>query len=895
MFFYKRVFYFFLFFFSLIITLQAQTITLQGKVTDSLHQPLEYANILAVPSADNVSVTYAITNAKGHYKLQLEANQDYTITTSYLGFIPNEARVNLNAGTTKNIILKENPNQLTEVTLNYTPSVTVKKDTITFRTDKFVTGEERKLKDVLKKLPGVEVDRKGNVTVNGKKVTKVLVEDKTFFTGNSKLAVNNIPADAVDKVEVLDNYNEVAMLKGLQDSEDMAMNIKLKEDKKNFAFGDLEVGAGIKERYLIHPNLFYYSPKTNINLIGDINNTGTKSFTIKDYLEFEGGFSKLLNDAGSYFRLYNSDFAQFLNNQDYIANTNQFGAFNIRQTLNSALDVSSYLIVNNESTKTLNQTLNTYQNIDNPFIEQRESTNKLDNFFTIGKLTLEYNPTTKEDLKLSTFIKATNNNALGSIITQSPSLSNTISTNNDIKSISLKQNLSYTRKLSKKHTGTLEATYNYQYDQPITNWITNQEILQGLIPLQTDVNYNLLQTKKVNTNNANIIAKDYWVVNNFNHIYTSLGINTSFNSFYNQDVQLLSDGTTNNFDSADFNNDTNYNFTDTYLSLEYKFMIGIATFKPAAYFHFYNWQVQDLDIKTNINKTLVLPQFTGKIEFSNSEKINIKYKLNARFPLVNQVVNNFMLNSFNSVYKGNPNLENTLYHTASLSYYRFSLFRALNYNVNIFYNKRIKGFKNITQLQGINQFSTPILFDQSEQSLNVSGRMSKKIKKIKLNYKANWRYNDYFQIINDNTSLNVSKSFSNTFSVSTSFKKHPNIEVGYTNETSNYNARGNTANFLNTSFFADLEYDFLNDFIFKADYSLDTFNNKTTNNSNRFDVASASLFYQKENSPWAFEVTVSNLFDVKFKQSNSFNDFLIQDAKTFILPKILLFKVIYKL
>jgi len=68
-------------------------------------------------------------------------------------------------------------------------------------------------------------------------VTKVLVEDKTFFTGNSKLAVNNIPADAVDKIEILDNYNEVAMLKGLQDSEDMAMNIKLKEDKKKLLLG----------------------------------------------------------------------------------------------------------------------------------------------------------------------------------------------------------------------------------------------------------------------------------------------------------------------------------------------------------------------------------------------------------------------------------------------------------------------------------------------------------------------------------------------------------------------------------------------------------------------------------------------------------------------------------
>ncbi|MGB6267943.1 MAG: carboxypeptidase-like regulatory domain-containing protein, partial [Olleya sp.] len=608
-------------------------------------------NILAVPSADDVEVTFAITNQDGHYKLQLQANQNYTITTSYLGFLPNVEAVTLDKDTTKNIALKENPDQLDEVTIKYTPPITVKKDTIIYLTEKFVTGEERKLKDVLKKLPGVEVDRKGNVTVNGKKVTKVLVEDKTFFTGNSKLAVNNIPADAVDKVEILDNYNEVAMLKGLQDSDDMAMNIKLKEDKKNFAFGDIEAGGGHKDRYVIHPNVFYYSPKTNVNLIADINNTGFKSFTFKDYLEFEGGFGKLLTDASSYFGLYKSDFAQFINNQDYKASTNQFGALNIRQTLNDATDISGYIITNNEKSQTEANTINSYQNIDTPFTEHRNTNNNMNNFFTIGKITLEYNPTSKEDLAYNSFVKLSNNTSNGLLTTQSNSQNNSINTLTDNYGINLKQNISYSRKLSKKHTATLEATYNYQNDQPITNWITNQEILQGLIPLQTDTNYYILQTKTVKSHNANIIVKDYWVLNNFNHLYTSLGINTVFNSFNNTDLQQLSDGSVNNFASSGFNNNLDYNFTDTFIGLEYKFQVGIATFKPAAYFHFYNWQVQELENKVNKNKALVLPQFTGKIEFSNSKKINIRYKLNASFPSINRLANNFILNSFNSVFK----------------------------------------------------------------------------------------------------------------------------------------------------------------------------------------------------------------------------------------------------
>ena len=880
---------------SISVALQAQTITLQGKVSDSLQQPLQYANILAVPVADNIDVTFAITNQDGNYKLQLEKNQNYTVTTSYLGFLPNVEDVNLDKDTSNNIILKENLDQLDEVTITYTPPMVVKKDTIVYLTDKFVTGEERKLKDVLKKLPGVDVDRSGNVTVNGTKVTKVLVENKTFFTGDSKLAVNNIPADAVDKVEVLDNYNDVAMLKGLQDSDDMALNIKLKEDKKKFMFGDIEAGAGIKDRYVVHPSIFYYSPKTNVNLIGDLNNTGVKSFTIKDYLEFEGGIGKLLSDAGNYFKLYRSDFAQFLDNQDYKSSTNQFGAFNIRQSINQVTDLSAYAIVNNEKNTTASNTINTYQNIDQPFTEQRFANNALDNFFSIGKVTLEYKPTIKEDLNINTVIKVTNNKGLGVINTINPSQDNTISTTNNVTGLNLKQNFSYSRKLSKNHTATLQSIYNFKNDQPITNWLTNQQILQGLIPLQMDVNYNIQQTKTVKTNSVNTILKDYWVLNNFNHLYTSLGVNAAFNSFNTQDLQQLSDGTINNFETAGFNNQLHYNLMDTYLGLEYKFQIGIATFKPAAYLHFYNWQANQLSHGISNSKTVLLPQFTSNIEFSNSEKIDFKYKLNATFPTVNRIANNFVLNNFNSVFKGDANLSNTLYHTASVSYRRFSLFRGLNYSLITTYNKRVKSIKNTIQLQGIEQFSTPVMFDQPEQALSVSGRFSKNIKKLKLKFNSRWSYNDYYQIVNLNTSLNSSKNFNNTLSLETNFKNHPNIEVGYKHATSNYKSRGNITQFLNTSFFTNLEYDFLNDFIFKADFSLDTFNNKTTNNTNQFDMANASLFYQTENSPWGFEVSASNMFDVKFRQTNNFSDFLIQDSKTFVLPRIIMFKVIYKL
>lgn len=892
----NRIFLLFLLFITLTTNYGfSQQSILQGKVTDSIQQPLAYANILAIPESNNLDIAFAITDSDGLYKLKLIKSQTYELTVSYLGYKPQKLTLTLTEDNyTRNFVLQENPDQLETVELNYTPPVSVKKDTIVYSVDKFIKGNERKLREVLKTLPGVEVDRAGNVTVQGKKVTKVLVEDKTFFTGNSKLAVNNIPADAVDKVEVLDNYNEVAMLKGLQDSEDMAMNIKLKEDKKKFAFGDIEVGAGFKERYIVHPNLFYYSPKTNVNVIGDLNNTGFKSFSFRDYLEFEGGFGKLLQDAHSYFSLYNSDFSQYLSNQDYTSNTNQFGAFNIRQSLTNSTDLSAYVITSNSKTNSQQETINTYTLDENSFTENRSNTNVLDNFFTLGKLTLDYEPNNKTDIVFHSFIKTSNGDALGKIITESINSNNSIYTYNEDKTLNLKQHLSVNRKLSKNHTGTLEATYTYQNDKPITNWITDEQILQGLIPLEDDDTYDILQTKKSNSHLINAVAKDYWVLNNFNHLYTSLGINYANNEFYNKDVQQLSNNTINDFSSNGFGNDFKYDFLNLFFGLEYKFQIGIAIFKSAIFAHSYHWNTQQFETKQKHNKTLLLPQFTSKIEFNNSEKINIRYRLNVRFPSINRLAGNFALSSFNSVFKGNETLENQLYHTATVSYYKFSLFRGLNINANASYNKRVKHFKTVSQLEGIEQYNTQILFDQPEQSFSVSGSIAKKINKIRYKLRSRYNYNDFYQIVNDETEKNTSNTISTTLSAESFFKNAPNFEIGYTNDYSNYKSFDSTNKFTNNNFFASIDYRFLKDFVLKSDYSYEVFRNKNTNTKNTFDNANMSLFYQKEDNPWSFEISVTNVFDTNYKQQNSFSSFLISDNKTYILPRIVMLNIAYK-
>ena len=254
----------FFFFFSFYAYSQRE---LRGSVSDSI-APLENANILAKPIGKG-AIRFAVSDNKGKFVLDLEKEVNYTISVSYIGYAPQKIEVSTeNTLKEYHFKLKAIGEQLKEVVIthNYAP-ISVKQDTITYKISAFSSGNERKMKEILEKLPGVEVDKKGSVFVNGKKITQMLIEGKLFFGGGSKLAVENIPADALDKIEVIDNYNEVDFLKKVSISEDLAMNVKLKEDKKKFVFGDIEAGVGYRKSYLLHSSLFYYSSDLNISTV----------------------------------------------------------------------------------------------------------------------------------------------------------------------------------------------------------------------------------------------------------------------------------------------------------------------------------------------------------------------------------------------------------------------------------------------------------------------------------------------------------------------------------------------------------------------------------------------------------------------------------------------------
>lgn len=864
----------------------SQNITLSGSVKDSLQNPMPYANVIAKPKDVSKNLQFAITDNEGYYKLILQKGDTITISISYLGYKPLDYEFVALKSIKKDFVLQQSSEQLEEVIIEM--PVTVRGDTTTYKTSKFIDGSERKLKNVLKKLPGVEVDKNGGVTVQGKKVTKMLVDGKKFFGGNSKLAVENIPADAVGNVEVIDNYNEVAFLKGLSDSDEMAMNINLKEDKKRFVFGDVEAGKGNEDFYKTSANLFYYTPKTNVNFIGNLNNIGEKTFTFRDYMSFSGGVNAVFSIN---FNWRGGDFSQFMQSNDVLRSQQKFGALNITKVATDKFDVSGYAIFSNSKTASLIENQNEYT----AFTEDRTRKTNFDNLLGIGNLNLEYTSNSKSKWYARTQVKRTNNannQSLTSIINNN---TNTITTDRDLTATYINQNIEWHKRQNDKHTFSSVVNYTFDKSDKIAFWETQDPILQGLIP--SDNNQTLLrinQLKNTQEHNFDGVFKHFWEINNSNHIYTTLGNKFLQEDFFTEDSQILDDDTINNFSSGGFGNNLNFRLNDFFFGVHYKFRTGIFTLKQGVYAHNYGWETNQNPAIAK-NKWIVLPDFLAKIEFNKSKKITINYNLKTSFSDASKFANNFYLQSYNSVFRGNENIENNLFHTARIYYSRFSLYRGLMLFVNLNYNKKIRGIRNTVDFNDINQFLTVKMFDNPSEDWRGNIHIEKNIKNLKYKFDVGFNDSKYIQELNSAIQTNTNNNYNYELGIETLFDKFPTIEIGLKQDIGSFTASTNTSKFITTEPFINIDYNFLEDFIFNFDYTKSNYQNRTLGQKNTYQIANATLSYKKENSAWSYKITAQNLFNTQFKQSNRFSDYLISDTKIFILPRILMFSIGYNL
>lgn len=867
----------------------SQNIRFEGTVKDSTGVGLDMANIMAINQQTKAMDAYAITNEAGKFILSLKANTAYTIKASYIGFQSFEKTVTTTTSNMNFPITLREGTVLKDVEVVYEMPVTISGDTIIYNSDSFTNGTERKLEDVLKKLPGVEVNKDGEIEVEGKKVQKVMVEGKDFFDGDTKLATKNIPADALDKIQVLRNYNEVSNLKGLENNEEsIALNIKLKEGKKNFWFGDMTVGIGVgheEERYIINPKLFYYNPKYSLNIIGNKNNIGELPLTAQDYFKFTGGFKNMMRKGGSSFNVTSNDLGILGLRNNQAANIEStFGAANFSFNPSKAWTLSGFgILLGNkteiETTNISNRTDNLPDGSSQTITEIREEFTRQDSKQALLKLSSSYVPSEKVHFDYDALIKFSDQKENSSLFSN---LLSDIYTNKKQNPFSINQNLNYYYTLNEKHVFAAEFQHLYQEEDPFynANLETQPFILSGYngTQLRDDVN----QNRFVKTNKLDSKFDYYYMVTPKSNINLTLGNTYSYQNFDSSIFQMLDDGSQNNLSSVENSNDVNYSFNDLFLGVHYKFLLGKFTFNPGFSVHQYNMNDEQLGTSNKQSFNRILPDVYALWQIKKSETLTYNYSLTNNFTDINKLAQGYVFSNYNSLFSGNRYLENSTSQVHSLRYFKYNMFNFENIFATVSYSKQVDAIKNKSLLTGVNQVSSAVNINSAfaDESLSASGNYGRSFAKYyKANLRASFNWNKFNNIRvypdsdtdpnNNPTEIQTTESFNQSYTIgfSTNYKTIPNLGLSY-----NYSISDNFSDVIYTdSPSLTLEYYFLDAFSFTSEYNFYHNYNKSKTIDSEYDFLTASLIYQKKDSKWEWKLSGTNLLDTKSLDTNSFS------------------------
>lgn len=886
-----------------VLTAHAQTIRLEGSVTDDKKAPLEMANVMAINQSTKAMDAYAITNDKGRFYLNLKPNATYTLKLSFLGFKPKELTINTGASDMRqDIVMEEGGIELEGVEIVNEMPVSISGDTIVYNADSFKTGTERKLEDVLKKLPGVQVNADGEVEVEGKKVSKLMVEGKDFFDGDTKLGVKNIPADAVDKVQVLRNYNEISQLKPVENNEEsVAMNIKLKDGKKNFWFGDMTAGSGVghkESRYIVNPKVFYYNPEYSVNLITNFNNIGELPLTMQDYFKFTGGFRAMMRKSNSNFNVSSNDIGLLtLRNNRAKEIETRFGAANASWSPSKAWTLSGFGIfssstneVETTSRSTVLQTNTIQQTTENALQQTR---------LGMAKLSASYKPSATFQFDYDALIKGSDQSEATDLF-QTTQLANgssdaqEILTDKNQQPFSINQNLSAYWTKSERHIFAFEFQHLYQDEDPLytANLGANPFPTGNLgIVDQASGRYDLNQYRFVKTNKADGKIDYYFVATPKSNVNITVGNTFSRQSFDSRFYQIQDDGSQTATPSAAVN-DVDYRYNDLFVALHYKVLSGKFTFNPGFSVHYYDMHNVQPSVDFSNRFMRLLPDFYALWQIKKSETLTYNFAISNNFTDVNQLVNGLLFNNYRSLSTGNPFLGSSTVQTHSLRYFKFNMFNQENIFGTLSYTKTIDGVKSNALFDGINQFSRPLNLRYEDESVSANGQYGRsflRYYKASLSAGINWsKLNNLFVGQRD-----VREQFTQNYTVSasTNYRKFPNLEVGYT-LTMNYYDQ-NT--FTNESPFVRLDYYFLDGFSFNADYQYNHYYDADNTVDNEYDFLSASLIYQKKDSKWEYKFSATNLLNTTTLNSDSFSQFITSTQQYRVQPRYLIFSMKYNL
>lgn len=834
----KKFLYTFIFFVFGLVSVQAQN-SVKGSVVDTTTAPLPSATVLILNKADSSLVSFALTDGQGAFEVERVPNGEYLLRVTYVGYANNDQLISFQGKEKKDLgVIKLLPETalIDEITVvGERNPIEIKKDTIEFNAASFKTRPNAVVEDLLGQLPGVEIERDGNVKAQGEDVQRVLVDGKEFFGRDPKIATKNLPADAVEKVQVFDQKSDQAQFTGVDDGvREKTINLTLREDKKKGSFGNITAGYGDAGRFVGRGNINSFSKNTKFSVIGNANNINEQGFSQSDYRNF----SSATGSGGGGRRGGTPSIPGSNNVSEGIATTYALGT-NVNHEFSDKTELNlSYFFTQFDKLTTVDQFQQNFLSSDSGLLTDfASSQNDVNTNHSLNlKFTSDIDSLSSILFRGDMVYNATDalgtSNSLTTTFTEDPRNSSDQLTTNEGDVLRGSGSLLYRRKFLKAGRNmSVNLLYGINNQNFFGNTTASNIFFNtqdgGATFREDELNQNQDQVNDNNNYRAGFsftepLGRRRYLEFNYNYSQNVTDLDrTVFDVVTGEEIfnQQLS----NLYRAGYTYNNAGLNFVVNRPA--YNLTVG-ATYQNS------NLDGELLLADTEINQTLnnILPKLNYRYNFATGKNFTLDYSTNVIEPTVTQlqpfVDNSDPLN----IYEGNPNLRPEFRHNVALRFIAFnpSTFRSLFSQLRIVYaTNKVRNNQTFDD-NGV-RTTTPVNVDNDYSAIFFMSYGSR-INKLNLRYRLRptVRYTRGIAFVNgvENNTENVTLGSGISFDNLNRDKVDLSIGGNFSYTTAQFSlAENQNQDFINHSYFTDLTVTLIQDKLnvgSRFDYSIFT-------------------------------------------------------------------------
>ena len=895
----------------------------KGIVFDTIaKQPVAAATITVLQRSDSSLVTFTMTDRRGEFSLANVPYGDYRLLVTHVNyhnvnkfFTINDANNNVDF---RNVEVSDKNKVLEEVVvMAEAPPVTLIGDTVQYNAGSFKTKPNAVVEDLLKKMPGIQVEKDGTVKAQGQTVNRVLVDGKEFFGNDPKIATKNLPADAVDKVQVYDKQSDMAQLTGFDDGQsEKTINLKLKKDKKKGVFGKVNAGGGTDGRYQGRFNVNSFKGARQMSVIGMGNNTNAEGFSFMDILSFSGGMNQLGGGGGGGLNINissNDPMAGAMGGGNNNAiNTSWAGGANYNNIIGNKMEIQSNYFFSRYNPVTDQKLSRQYILPDSTyFYNQNSRTNNL-SYSHRFNLTYDYLIDSMHSLKFTPTLSLQNakNQSLSKYETLSEQLirSNNGFSNNYAASDGYNFNgtLLFRKKFNRRGrtlSVSLGSTLNNSEGNGQLGSVNEFYNRSGLSVKTDSINQQSFSESEVRGYTTRAVYTEPL----FKRSLVELSVSKN-------ESRSVSDKVTYDFNQSSGKHDMiNPLLTNNYENIYGTTTAGIRvrTQKKKYNYSFgLTWQNADLKgtIKSGIKDSVItksfynlLPNARFQYNFTRFKNLQLDYRASTNQPSVSQLQPIPDISNPLNIRMGNPNLKQEFTHRINASYtginpfrnksffwfssYSFTNNRIVNYDIIDSFGRKITTPVNVDGVYNLNNDLTvglPLRFIKSSLNFNTGFGYSKSIQFI--NTVRNNIYN-----VSIDPGIEISKSFKDKLDLT--------LSGGFTYNKAKYSLQSSlNNNYLTQDYGIDVGWQLPGNFYLSTDFRY-TINSQRSAGFNAkvplWNAAFSKLFLKYNRGE--IKISVYDLLNENQAIVRNTNSNYIEDQNNRVLKRFFLLSFTYSL